>query len=396
MTIRFWRPAPSAALHAADQAVNRVSLTHSPSALRNDIDEEGQGRFGAQAQAVRDTAAEPDPLLEVRNLRVSFSAFRGEVKAVQGVSFILNRGETLAIVGESGSGKSVTARSLMRLLPKRTTRQTTGSIRFKGREILTLDAKELRRIRGAEIGMIFQDALSALNPTMTIGEQLMEGLLYHKHLSKREARAIAIKMLVRVGIPQPELRLKQHLHEFSGGMRQRIMIAMAAVCGPDILIADEPTTALDVTIQAQIIELFQELQRELGVAIVLITHDLGVVAKIADRVNIMYAGQIVESGTVDEIFYRPQHPYTLGLLASMPRLDQNKDEPLEPIPGSPPDLFAPPAGCPFAARCERAMEVCSAYPPQMTPVADGHQVACWLQDPRSLRAAQPSVKTVIR
>ncbi|WP_438433142.1 ABC transporter ATP-binding protein [Gorillibacterium sp. sgz500922] len=330
---------------------------------------------------------EEEPLLDVRDLRVSFSAFRGEIQAVQGVSFSLRRGETLAIVGESGSGKSVTARSLMRLLPKRSTRRISGSIRFKGRELTALGEKELRRIRGSEIGMIFQDALSALNPTMTIGEQLTEGLRHHRGLDRQAAREAALAMLERVGIPQPKLRLKQHLHEFSGGMRQRIMIAMAAVCGPDILIADEPTTALDVTIQAQIIELFQELQRELGVAIVLITHDLGVVAKIADRVNIMYAGKIVESGTVDEIFYRPQHPYTLGLLASMPRLDMDRSVPLAPIPGTPPDLFAPPAGCPFAARCGRAMEVCAAYPPPATRVADGHEAACWLQDPRSLRAA---------
>ncbi|MCL6456436.1 MAG: ABC transporter ATP-binding protein [Gorillibacterium sp.] len=323
------------------------------------------------------------PLLEVKDLNVAFVTYGGEVNAVQGVSFSLAQGETLAIVGESGCGKSVTARSLMRLLPKSSTKLKGGSIRYKGQELTTLSDREMRDIRGAEISMIFQDARSALNPTMTIGEQIMEGVIRHRKVSRKAARELAIEMLELVGIPSPATRLKQHLHQFSGGMRQRIMIAIAVVCQPSILIADEPTTALDVTIQAQIIELFQMLQRKTDVSIIIITHDLGVVAKLADRVNIMYAGKIVESGPVEDIFYRPQHPYTKGLLTSMPRLDRDRSEPLTPIPGTPPDLFSPPKGCPFAPRCNYAMEVCAAYEPKLIDVATEHTVACWLQDPRA-------------
>ncbi|KIL38946.1 peptide ABC transporter ATP-binding protein [Gordoniibacillus kamchatkensis] len=333
----------------------------------------------------------PDVLLEVDNLHVSFKTFGGEVKAVRGVSFTLREGETLAIVGESGCGKSVTARSMMRLLPEHSASIRQGSIRFKGQELTGLSEKQMRELRGSEISMIFQDAMTALNPTITIGEQIMEGIIRHRKISRAEARKQAIEMLGLVGITSPETRLKQHLHEFSGGMRQRIMIAMAAVCSPSVLIADEPTTALDVTIQAQIIDLFRMLQEKTGVAIIIITHDLGVVANMADRVNVMYAGEIVESGTVDELFRHPQHPYTKGLLASMPRLDTDRSKPLTPIPGTPPDLFAPPRGCAFAARCSNAMEVCGAHAPERTAHSATHSSACWLHDPRAKQVFQPPI-----
>ncbi|TVY08599.1 ABC transporter ATP-binding protein [Paenibacillus cremeus] len=338
------------------------------------------------AKATGQPANASDVLLEVEDLHVSFKTHGGVVQAVRGVSFQLNKGETLAIVGESGCGKSVTARSIMRLLPERTSKIPRGSIRFKGKELTQLTEKQLRELRGSEISMIFQDAMTALNPTISIGEQIMEGIIRHQKISREKARKQAIEMLGLVGISQPELRMKQYLHEFSGGMRQRMMIAIAAVCSPSILIADEPTTALDVTIQAQIIELFRMLQKKTGVSIIIITHDLGVVAKIADRVNVMYAGKVVETGTVQELFYSPQHPYTKGLLASVPRLDTDTTLPLTPIPGTPPDLFSPPKGCAFAARCEYAMDVCGAYDPEPTPLSDKHAVACWLQDPRARQA----------
>lgn len=330
------------------------------------------------------------PLLEVEDLHVSFTAYGGEVQAVRGVSLSLMPGETLAIVGESGCGKSVTARSLMRLLPERSSRIWKGSIKLKGRELTRLSEKELRTLRGSEISMIFQDAMTALNPTISIGEQIMEGIIRHQKVSRTEARRQALEMLELVGISHPQTRLKQYLHEFSGGMRQRIMIAIALVCNPSVLIADEPTTALDVTIQAQILELFKVIQQRTGVSIIIITHDLGVVAKIADRVNVMYAGKIVESGSVKELFHNPEHPYTKGLLASMPRLDSDRTIPLKPIPGTPPDLFAPPKGCAFAARCKHAMAVCGSYQPDATQLTEGHQVACWLQDPRAKHAAPPA------
>ncbi|UUZ81399.1 ABC transporter ATP-binding protein [Paenibacillus sp. P26] len=342
-------------------------------------------------------AASPsDTLLEVDNLHVSFKTYGGEVQAVRGVSFTLNKGETLAIVGESGRGKSVTARDLMRLLPEHTAKIGQGSIRFKGRELTRLSEKELRELRGSEISMIFQDAMTALNPTITIGEQIMEGIIRHRKVSRSEARKQAVEMLGLVGISSPETRLKQYLHEFSGGMRQRMMIAIAAVCDPSVLIADEPTTALDVTIQAQIIDLFKMLQEKTGVSIIIITHDLGVVAKIADRVNVMYAGQVVETGTVEELFRSPQHPYTQGLLASIPRLDTDRSLPLTPIPGTPPDLFAPPAGCAFAARCSYALEVCGAYQPGHSRLTDSHSVACWQQDPRAKQVFQPPIKINVK
>ncbi|MFP3393237.1 ABC transporter ATP-binding protein [Brevibacillus sp. SIMBA_040] len=324
-----------------------------------------------------------EKLLEVSGLRVVFKTHGGEVNAVRDVSFSLNKGETLAIVGESGCGKSVTARSVMRLIPEHIGKIAGGSILFKGQDLAKLPEKEMREMRGKEISMIFQDAMTSLNPTISIGEQIMEGIIRHQKVSKSEARRQAIEILQLVGIANPESRLKQYLHQFSGGMRQRIMIAIALVCKPSILIADEPTTALDVTIQAQIIDLFKSIQQKTGVSIIIITHDLGVVAKIADRVNVMYAGKVVESGPVRDIFYNPQHPYTKGLLASMPRLDADREIPLSPIPGTPPDLFAPPIGCAFAARCDYALEVCRNYQPAESHLHNKHSVSCWLQDPRA-------------
>lgn len=331
------------------------------------------------------------PLLEVEQLHVSFPVHGGEIQAVRGVSLSLKQGETLAIVGESGCGKSVTARSLLRLLPERSAKLAKGSIRFRGQELTTLSEKQMRELRGSEISMIFQDAMTALNPTISIGEQIMEGILRHQKLPRGEARKQAVDMLALVGISNPESRMKQYLHQFSGGMRQRIMIAIAIACRPKVLIADEPTTALDVTIQAQMIELFKQLQREMGVSIIIITHDLGVVANMADRVSVMYAGEVVESGAVNDIFYRAQHPYTRGLLTSMPRLDTDSKAPLTSIPGSPPDLFAPPEGCAFAARCPHAMKVCGMYRPERTSLGEGHEVACWLMDSRAKSPRQPIV-----
>lgn len=323
--------------------------------------------------------------MEVDNLHVSFSTYGGTVKAVRGVSFDLYEGETFAIVGESGCGKSVTSQSIMQLLPKHSAVITDGSIRFKGKDLCRLPEKEMRAIRGAEISMIFQDPMTALNPTLTVGDQLAEAILQHRDVTKDEAKKAVISMLELVGIPNPKERLKQYPHQFSGGMRQRIVIAMALICEPEILIADEPTTALDVTIQAQILELFKDIQRKTGVAIILITHDLGVVAQTADRIAVMYAGKIAETGTRADIFYHPQHPYTKGLLKSVPRLDLD-DADLVPIEGTPPDLFSPPEGCPFTARCGYAMEVCERVYPVKTEVSAGHDVCCWLQDERAKRA----------
>ncbi|KAA6453173.1 ABC transporter ATP-binding protein [Bacillus swezeyi] len=323
-------------------------------------------------------------VLEVENLRVSFATYGGTVKAVRGVSFDLYEGETFAIVGESGCGKSVTSQSIMKLLPKFSATITDGSIRFKGKDLRHLTEKEMRSIRGAEISMIFQDPMTALNPTLTVGDQLREALLEHRTISKDAAEKAVLSMLELVGIPNPRERLRQYPHQFSGGMRQRIVIAMALICEPEILIADEPTTALDVTIQAQILELFKDIQQKTGVSIILITHDLGVVAQTADRIAVMYAGKIAEAGPRKDIFYHPQHPYTKGLLKSVPRLDLEEAE-LVPIDGTPPDLFSPPAGCPFTARCSFAMEVCERLSPVKTEVSAGHDVCCWLQDDRAKR-----------
>ncbi|MYL48919.1 ATP-binding cassette domain-containing protein [Halobacillus litoralis] len=323
-----------------------------------------------------------EKILDIRDLHVSFKTFGGEVQAVRGVNLELYRGETLAIVGESGCGKSVTANSIMRLIPTPPGEIKDGSILFKGRDMTQLSDKEVRKIRGVDISMIFQDPMTALNPTLTVGDQLTEGLRQHRSISRKEADKQAMEMLTLVGIPNPIERMKQYPHEFSGGMRQRIVIAMALICDPELLIADEPTTALDVTIQAQILQLFQKIQKQTGVSIILITHDLGVVAKIANRIAVMYAGKVIETGTRKEIFYTPQHPYTRGLLHSVPRLDQ-KGEKLIPIDGTPPDLFSPPEGCPFAARCPMAMEVCTKVYPFHSELSRTHDVDCWLQDERA-------------
>ncbi|HEX6593655.1 MAG TPA: ABC transporter ATP-binding protein [Bacillota bacterium] len=323
-----------------------------------------------------------ETILEVNNLHVTFTTYGGTVKAVRGVDFHLYKGETLAIVGESGSGKSVTANAIMRLIPHPPGKITAGTIRFKGREVTKLSEKEMRTLRGDDVSMIFQDPMTALNPTLTIGTQLMEGLRQHQKTPRHLAKKKALEMMNVVGISNAEERLKQYPHQFSGGMRQRIVIAMALICDPELLIADEPTTALDVTVQAQILELFEDIQKRTGVSIILITHDLGVVASIADRIAVMYAGKMIEMGTKREVFYNPQHPYTKGLLHSVPRLDVQKEQ-LTSIDGTPPDLFSPPSGCPFAARCSWTMEVCEHVYPEQTALTPSHRVDCWLQDERA-------------
>ncbi|MFD2371843.1 ABC transporter ATP-binding protein [Brevibacillus sp. GCM10020057] len=320
-------------------------------------------------------------ILEVKDLHVSFHTYAGEVKAVRGVNFHVNRGEAVAIVGESGCGKSVTAQSLMKLIPMPPGEIKKGEILFNGEDIVKKSNKEMESIRGKDIGMIFQDPMTSLNPTMTVGNQITEGLIKHQNMSRTAARQRAIELLTMVGIPQPEKRVEQYPHEFSGGMRQRAMIAIALACSPKLLIADEPTTALDVTIQAQILDLMKELQKKTGTSIILITHDLGVVAEMCDRVIVMYAGKVIETGTVDDIFYNPQHPYTKGLLRSVPRLDLNRDEPLTPIFGTPPDLLRPPVGCGFTARCESAMRVCQEFDPELKDISATQRAACWLQHP---------------
>lgn len=321
-------------------------------------------------------------LLEVKNLKINFKTYAGIVQAVRGVNFEVKQGETLCIVGESGSGKSVTSNALMKLIPQPPGIYEEGQILFDGRDLVPMTEKEMTKIRGNEIAMIFQDPMTALNPTMRIGKQIMEVILKHnKNVSKADAKKRAIELIDQVGIPFPEQRFKQYPHEFSGGMRQRIVIAIALAAEPKLLIADEPTTALDVTIQAQIIELMKEIQRTSNTAIIFITHDLGVVANIADRVAVMYAGQIVEYGTANEIFYNPKHPYTWGLLGSMPDLDNDADQLLRTIPGSPPDLIHPPKGDAFAARNEYAMQIDYEQDPPMFEVSDTHFAKTWLLHP---------------
>ena len=315
-------------------------------------------------------------MLEVNDLHTSFFTPAGEVKAVNGVSFYLDHGKVLGIVGESGSGKSVTAYSIMQILEK-TGKIVSGSIKFNGQELVGAGEKVMKTIRGNKISIIFQDPMTSLNPTYTIGRQLMEAILLHTDRNKQQAKERAIEMLRLVNINEPEKRMNQYPFEFSGGMRQRIMIAMALACEPDILIADEPTTALDVTIQAQILELMQSLQKELGMAIIMITHDLGVVAQMCDEVIVMYAGSICEQGTADEIFYNPRHEYTKGLMRSIPTLDSD-DSKLEPISGTPIDLLNMPKGCPFAPRCEAAMKICLRERCQRMQINDWHQAACWV------------------
>ncbi len=317
-------------------------------------------------------------LLEIKDLYVSFNTYAGEVKALRGVNISLEKGKVLAIVGESGCGKSVTSQTIMKLLPVPPAVIKKGSILFEGKDLVPLKEKDMMKIRGEQISMIFQDPMTSLNPTMTIGKQITEVLIAHQNITKHEAMEKAIELIKLVGIPNPESRAKQYPHEFSGGMRQRAMIAIALACEPKLLIADEPTTALDVTIQAQIIDLMKDLQQKLGTSIIIITHDLGVVADIAQDVVVMYAGKIVEKGTSQDVFYNPKHPYTLGLLKSVPRLDLVKNEELIPIEGTPPDLFAPPVGCAFADRCEYAMKICKRVQPEFVEVSDGHEAACWL------------------
>ncbi len=315
-------------------------------------------------------------LLEVRDLHTSFFTPVGEVKAVNGISFNLDHGKVLGIVGESGSGKSVTAYSIMQILEK-TGKIVSGSIKVDGKELVGLPEREMKNIRGNRISIIFQDPMTSLNPTYTIGHQLMEAILLHTNRNKKQAYDRAVEMLKLVNVNEPEKRMKQYPFEFSGGMRQRVMIAMALACEPDILIADEPTTALDVTIQAQILELMQSLQKELGMAIIMITHDLGVVAQMCDEVIVMYAGSICEQGTADEIFYNPKHEYTKGLMRSIPTVD-NDGEKLQPISGTPIDLLNMPAGCAFAPRCEKAMKICLHQRCQRMQINDDHQAACWM------------------
>ena len=332
-----------------------------------------------------------DSILQVNDLQISFSTYAGEVQAVRGVSFDLRRGETLAIVGESGSGKTVTAKSLLRLLPVANTRVMGGEAIFEGEDILKLSEQRMQKIRGEKIAMVFQDPMTSLDPTMKIGRQITESLKKHLGLSGQKARERAVELLTLVGIPNPEDRVKQYPHQFSGGMRQRVVIAIALACDPQILIADEPTTALDVTIQAQILELLRELQQRLGMSVILITHDLGVVAHTAHRVAVMYAGKVVETGTLREIFYDPQMPYTWGLLSSIPLPTADRTQELIPIPGSPPDMADPPKGCPFTPRCPYAMRICAEEMPGYTTFSAEHKAACWLHHPMA-----PNVEAPIR
>lgn len=320
-----------------------------------------------------------EKILEVENLNVSFNTYAGEVKAVRGVSFELSKGETLAFVGESGCGKTVTAKSILRLLkPPFAVIKPESKIVCNGKDVLKMSEKELCEFRGDEVGMIFQDPMTSLNPTMTVGKQIMESLMIHKKLDKKAAREEAIRMLKMVNIPSPEKRIDNYPHEMSGGMRQRVMIAIALACNPNVLIADEPTTALDVTIQAQIMDLMMELKTEMNTAIILVTHDLGVVANFADRIQVMYAGQVVERGTTDEIFYESKHPYTWALLNSVPRLGSESKEELYALGGTPPDLLLPLNHCPFADRCEYCMPICKECQPEETSLSDTHKVSCWL------------------
>ena len=316
-------------------------------------------------------------LVDIQHERLSFFTPAGEVKALNDVSIHLNDGEVLGIVGESGSGKSVTAYSLMGLTAY-PGKLVGGTIDFNGHRINDLSEKEFRKIRGNEVSIIFQDPMTSLNPVYTIGNQIMEVILLHTDKNKEQARARAKELLELVGINEPEKRLKQYPHELSGGMRQRVMIAIALACEPNLLIADEPTTALDVTIQAQILELMMELKEKLGMAIIMITHDLGVVASMCDRIAVMYAGRIVEYGTTDDIFYNPKHEYTKGLLKSIPRLDAKEHERLVPIEGTPIDLLNPPAGCPFAPRCSNCMKICLREMAPVTTFDDVHYTQCWM------------------
>ena len=328
-----------------------------------------------------------EKLLEIKDERLSFFTPAGEVKALNGVSFSMEEGEVLGIVGESGSGKSVTAYSIMGLTAY-PGKLVGGTVRFNGHEIEKMTEKEFRKIRGNEVSIIFQDPMTSLNPVYTIGNQIVEVILLHTNKTKKEAYERARELLELVGINEPTKRLKQDPHELSGGMRQRVMIAIALACEPKLLIADEPTTALDVTIQAQILELMQELRKKLGMSIIMITHDLGVVASMCEKIAVMYAGHIVEYGTADEIFYNPSHEYTKGLIKSIPKLNTEKIERLVPIEGQPVDLLNPPAGCPFAPRCSECMKICLNKMPPKTELSDTHYSYCWLLQKEALKGEE--------
>ena len=329
-------------------------------------------------------------LLQVENMAFSFHTYAGEVQAVRGVDFTIKKGETLGIVGESGCGKSVTAKSIIRLNPIYPAGEMkSGRICFDGTDLATLDRKEIAKVRARDIRMIFQDPMTSLNPTMKVGKQIQEGILKAEKISKAEAKKRAIEMLRMVKLPSPEERYNQYPHEFSGGMRQRAMIALAMAVNPKLLIADEPTTALDVTTQAQILNLMKKIQKDYKTTIIMITHDLGVVANIATNIAVMYAGKVIEYGTADEIFERPAHPYTWGLLKSVPDLDSDVRERLESIKGTPPDLFNPPEGCPFAARCSKAMRVCHLHETPTTQLSQDHRVSCWLYHEQAPEVMNP-------
>ena len=319
-------------------------------------------------------------LLEVKNLKTHFFTMEGVVKAVDGVSYELNEGETLGLVGESGCGKSVSALSVMRLIPDPPGKIIDGEILLDGEDILKINMEGMREVRGAKIAMVFQEPMTSLNPVLTVERQITETLQLHMGMSKLESQRESVNLLTRVGIPDPELRIKQYPHQFSGGMRQRVMIAMALSCNPRLIIADEPTTALDVTIQAQILDLMKSLTTELGVALIVITHNLGVVARYADRVNIMYAGKVIERGEAREIYSNPRHPYTVGLLRSVPRLDLPRRAKLDPIEGQPPDLINLPPGCAFRERCRWAIDKCATDTPELVETSDGHLSACFRAD----------------
>lgn len=323
--------------------------------------------------------AEKENILELKNVVYSFRTYGGEVKAVRDVSFEVRKGEILGIVGESGCGKSVTAQCILRLNPEPPGFFEGGEIWFKGEDVLKMSKKEIRKIRGGEIGFVFQDPMTSLNPTMRVGAQIEEVFLGRKDVTKKEVKEKALDIMRLVGISDVEKRYKQYPHELSGGMKQRVMIAIALVSRPSLIICDEPTTSLDVTIEAQILDLLLELREKLGTSIIMITHDLGVIARLCDRVVVMYGGKIVEKGTVNELFYDTAHPYTKGLMSSIAKLDTKKGEKLHPIEGTPPDLFAPPVGCPFAARCDYCMDVCNELPPENYKLSDEHSTCCWLQ-----------------
>lgn len=337
-----------------------------------------------------------EKLLEVKNLEVGFQTYGGYVQAVRGVSFDISKGETLAIVGESGSGKSVTTQAIMKLIPMPPGEIRRGEVLLEGEDLVSKTSKQMERILGQDISMIFQDPMTSLNPTMKIGKQITEVILKHNNVSKEAAHKRAVELLQLVGIPRAEERVSQYPHQFSGGMRQRVMIAIALAASPKLLIADEPTTALDVTIQAQILELMKSIKKEVGSSIIFITHDLGVVANVADRVAVMYAGQIVEIGTVDEIFYDPRHPYTWGLMASMPSLETAGNEKLEAIPGTPPDLTNPPKGDAFAPRNPYALQIDYEEEPPMFQVSPTHFAKTWLLHPDAPQVEPPEAVLKIR